>query len=449
MSTELTRPGVAEATAWSFPEPRQLLLNNGARVWLYELPSQHVVSCQVVLGIPLSCEPTDREGVATIAVRASDEGSHDHPGAQLAELVEDLGAIYGGAAGQGSTVCRLEVPSNRLAPALDLLAEIITQPAFASADVDRLVALRLAEIEQSMVRSAALVQLATQRAIYDPSQRIGRPTAGQVAGVAAITRDDVVDFHDRWWRPQGATIILAGALPPNIDQLVADAFAGWTPGQQIPVHEATRDNPSGKVVWVVDRPDAVQANIQIGMLGPDRNDSRWAALELAATAIGGSFGSRLNTVLREERGFTYGVHAGFRPHRHRGAFGVHTSTRTEVAAAAVVEALQLLELSAAPLTDLEILDARSYLLGVAPLDFQTADAIADQAAALAGAGMSPGWINEHQAAINTITAEQAGQAFSEVVNPKLLSVVLCGNAAQLVTDLALVGLAAEVIEIEP
>ena len=169
MSTELTRPGVAEATAWSFPEPRQLLLNNGARVWLYELPSQHVVSCQVVLGIPLSCEPTDREGVATIAVRASDEGSHDHPGAQLAELVEDLGAIYGGAAGQGSTVCRLEVPSNRLAPALDLLAEIITQPAFASADVDRLVALRLAEIEQSMVRSAALVQLATQRAIYDPS----------------------------------------------------------------------------------------------------------------------------------------------------------------------------------------------------------------------------------------------------------------------------------------
>lgn len=449
MSKIQPRPAVAMARPWQFPTPRRLQLDNGAEIWLFDMPSQHVVSCQMVLDVPLSCEPVDREGVATIAVRTSDEGSVDHPGTKLAEMVEDLGAIYGGSAGQGSTVCRLDVPSPRLVPALDLLAEIITRPAHAASDIDRHVALRLAEIEQSMVRSAALVQLAAQRAIHDPRQRIGRPTAGQVAGVQAITRADVAQFHDRWWRPQGATLILAGALPPDIELHVASAFAQWAPGDHAPSHEATRDNPDGKVVWVVDRPDAVQANIQIGMLGPDRNDPRWAALDVASTAMGGSFGSRLNTVLREERGFTYGVHAGFRPHRNRGTFGVHTSSRTEVAAAAVVEALQLLDLSSAPLTDTEVLDARSYLLGVAPLQYQTADTIAAQAATLASAGMPPEWINEHQSRVSKIDANEASQAFSEVVNPKQLSIVLCGAADQLVTDLALVGLAAEVIEVEP
>lgn len=449
MSGALPRPEVLEAGQWRFPEPRELWLDNGARVWLYNMPSQHVVSCQVVLNLPLSCEPEALEGIATVTVRVSDEGSLDHPGASLAEAVEDIGAIYGGAAGQASTVCRLEVASHRLGPALDLMAEIVTRPAHAPADIARQVALRLAEIEQSLVRSSSLVQLASQRALYDPAQRMGRPTGGRAATVAAITADDVAGFHDRWWRPYGATIILAGALPADIDQLVAQAFACWQPKSPPPLHEPTRANPNGKVVWVVDRPDAVQASIQIGMLGPDRNDPRWAALEVAACAVGGSFGSRLNTVLREERGFTYGAHAGFRPHRHRGAFGVHTSSRTEVAAAAVVEALQLLDLSAAPLTEVEAADARNYLLGVAPLHFQTAETIADQAASLAGAGVHPDWVNQHQAGVARTTAEQASAAFSEVVNPKQLSVVLCGDAEKLVTDLAVVGLAAEVIELEP
>jgi zinc protease len=449
MSLTLPRPEVSPASPWLFPQPRQFRLGNGAQVWLYDLPSQHVVSCQVVLDVPVNCEPAEREGVATIALNTSDEGSTNHPGAELAERIDDLGASYSGAAGQGSTVCRMEVASNRLIPALDLMAEIITRPAYAEADVARHVALRLAQIEQSMARSSALVQLAAQRAIYDPAQRIGRPTAGQAACVEAITHDDVVGFHDHWWRPQGATIILAGALPDDIEQHLSEAFACWTPNDSSPVHELTRANPNGKAVWVVDRPGAVQANIQLGMLGPDRNDPRWAALDVASCAIGGSFGSRLNKVLREERGFTYGIHAGFRPNRHLGTFGVHTSSRTEVAADAVAEALQLLDLANDPITQAEAEDARSYLLGIAPLQFQTADTIADQAATLAGAGMPPEWINQHQSAVSQVSAEQASQAFSEVVDSDQLNVVLCGDADQLVPGLARVGLTAEVVEIQP
>lgn len=446
--SQLPRPAVTEAHPWMFPEPREFDLGNGARVWLFDLPSQHVISAQVVLDVPVSCEPTELEGLATIAVRTSDEGSIDHPGAELAELVEGLGAIYSGAATQSSTVCRLEVPSTRLSGSLGLLAEIITRPAHDAADVERHIALQLAQIEQSMARSSALVQLAFQRAVFHPGCRMGRPTAGRMASVAQISRDDVVAFHRRWWRPDGATIILAGALPPAADQLVTDAFGGWAPTGEQAIHEEPRPNPAGAQVWVVDRPGSVQADIQIGMVTPDRHDPRWAALEVAACAVGGSFASRLNAALREELGYTYGAHAGFRPLRGVSTFAMRTSCRTDVAAAATVEALRLLDVAADPLTPDEIADAQAYLLGVAPLHFQTADTIADQASTLAGAGMPATWVNAHQRRVAAVTAEQASRAFAEVVHPAHLSVALCGDAERLINDLASAGLAAKVVELE-
>lgn len=446
--SQLPRPEVADAHPWAFPEPHEFSLGNGARVWLYDLPGQHVISAQVVLDVPVSCEPAALEGLATIAVRTSDEGSIDHPGAELAELVEGLGAIYSGAATQSSTICHLEVPSTRLSGSLGLLAEIITRPAHDPADVERQVALRLAQIEQSMARSSSVVQLAFQRAVFGPGCREGRPTAGRMATVAEIGRDDVVAFHQRWWRPDGATIILAGALPTDADRLVTDAFEGWLPSGERAFHEQPRPNPAGPQIWVVDRPGAVQADIQIGMVTPDRHDPRWAALEVAACAVGGSFASRLNAVLREELGYTYGAHAGFRPLRGASTFVVRTSCRTEVAAAATAEALRLLDVAAAPFNADEIADARTYLLGVAPLHFQTADAIADQASTLAGAGMPATWVNTHQRQVAAVSTEQVNRAFAEVVRPAQLSVVLCGDAGRLLNDLTSVGLEAEVVELE-
>lgn len=445
MTQICARPGVADAQPWSFPVPHEFWLDNGARVWLYDLPSQHVISAQLALDVPVSCEPTTLEGVATIAVRAGDEGSLDNPGTLLAEQIEGQGAIYGAAANQSGTICRLEVPGIRLPRSLELLAEIVRRPAYEAADVERHVALRLAEIEQVLVRSSSLVQFGFQRAVFDPQTRAGRPTAGRAAQVAAITRDDVADFHARWWRPDDATITLAGALPANAEQLVTEIFGDWAGADLSAPHQPMQPNPQAPVVWVIDRPGAVQADIQIGMAGPDRNDPRWAALEVAACAVGGSFGSRLNTVLREEKGYTYGAHAGFRPQRSGGSFAMRTSCRTEVAAQATVEALRLLDIAADPLTEAEVDDARAYLLGVAPLHFQTAETIADQAVSLAMAAMPPDWINLHQAKVAATSAAEASAAFAEVVRPEALSIVVCGDASQLIGELAAQGITAEVL----
>jgi predicted Zn-dependent peptidase len=448
MNHSSVRPQVRPAHVWTLQSPTETRLDNGARLWLYQLPGQYVISAQVVMDAPLSCEPAAVEGCATIAVRSSDEGSMLHPGSRLAEAVEDIGAIYAGTARQSSTVARMEVPVSQLAAALRLLAETVTQPAYEKADVDRHRDLRLAEIEQTLARSSALAQIGFQNAVFDAGCRVGRPAAGRISTVEAITRDDVIAFHDRWWRPDGATIILAGELPPDAAQLVDAAFGSWTPGNQRAAHEQTLANPAAPVVWVIDRPGSVQADLRIGGFGPDRRDPQWAALQVASCAIGGAFGSRLNRVLREELGYTYGAHAGFRPLRSHGSFVVQTSCRTEVAAPAARAAIDLLNVTDEPFTATEALDARTFLLGIAPLRFQTADAIADEASVLAGTGLPASWFNDQQAQIAAVSADQASAAFSAAVRPERLSVVLCGDADQLLTGLEAQGLAAEVVTID-
>ncbi|WP_341727878.1 pitrilysin family protein [Brooklawnia sp.] len=442
------RPVVGPAQAWTLQSPRELQLDNGTRLWLYDLPGQHVISAQVVIDAPLCCEPIAVEGCATIAVHASDEGSLPHPGSSLAEAIEDIGAIYGGTARQSSTVCRMEAPATQLDAALKLLAEIVTLPAYEASDIERHRSLRLAEIEQTLIRSSALAQLGFQNAVFDAGCRVGRPTAGRISTVEAITRGDVAAFHQRWWHPGGATIILAGELPADAAQLAADAFGSWVPGGERPQHETTIANPAAPVVWVIDRPGSVQADLRIGGFGPSRLDPRWARLQVASCAIGGSFGSRLNRVLREELGFTYGANAGFRPLRSHGSFVMQTSCRTEVAAPAAAAALDLLRITDEPFSSAEVLDAKTFLLGIAPLRFQTADAIADEASVLAGTGLPASWFNEQQAKIAAVTASEATEAFIDAVRPEELSVVLCGDAEQLVGGLEAEGMSAEVKVIE-
>ncbi len=441
------RPQVAKAQPWPFPAARQTVLDNGLNVWTFDLPGQLVISAELVIPVSLSAEPPAAEGVATIALRTSDEGSAAHPGPELARLVEQNGAVFGGHCFPSATICGLDAPVTRLAGALPLLAEIVREPAYAEPDVTRHVAARVSEIEQAHVNSSALASLAFRRAVFAADSRDSRPGGGDLATVRSLTADQVRQFHADHWTPQGATLVIAGDLPSHLDMLVADAFGGW---RQSAVN--TKDDPAvaragERVVWVVDRPGAVQADVRIGCYGPDRSAPDWQQLQVAACAMGGSFGSRLNQTLREDRGYTYGANCAFAPLRHGGMFTMSASFRADVAARACAETLELMDVSRAAFTNEEISAAINYLVGVAPLRYDTAGPIASQAGALAAVGLDPKWITSHYRRIWEVTPEQAQQAFSARVRPDQLCVVVCGDAEQLVPELTAQGLAAAIIEV--
>ena len=437
--TTLTRPEIAPPPPWSFPPVEQSRLGNGIELHRYHRPGQQIVAAHLVLEVPLNAEPRDREGVATITTRCLDEGTRRHAGEEFAELLETEGAGFGIEIGLSGLQAVLDVPVRRLDRAFELFAEAVTEPALAADDVDRHVQLRLAEIEQGRANSATRATTEFRRAVFTADSRAARMNGGEPETVAAVTAADAAAYHVDRYGPDGATLIVAGDLTGiDVEALAERTFGGWrVEGQRRAAQQ--RAEPGGRTALLVDRPGAVQADLRLGAYAVDRTDPRWADLTVAGYAMGGAFLSRLNKVLREERGYTYGVRLGFSPLRAGGWYAVQGSFRTEVLVDAVREARELLDVSARPFAADEVTDAVAYYTGTSPLRFATADGVADQAAAQVLAGLEPGYLDDSLAALRDVTPESATAAYTSVVDVAGASLVVVGAADQLAEPLRALG----------
>ena len=430
---------------WSFPRPHSVTLPNGLQVLVYERPGQYVVSAGLSLDIPLASEPEASEGVATLTLDTLDEGSRTHPGTSFGDAVEDAGAVLEGSVGNSSTQLFLDVPVTRLGEALPLLAEAVAEPTHADDDVARHRALRLAEVEQQLASPSDLAAVALRRLLIHRRYRASRPRAGLPRTLSSVTPDDVRAFHGAFYGPAGTTLVLVGDLDAGVLDLARQAFGSWrNPQQEFGGHE--RPQPSRRAAWLVDRPGAVQADVRLGRFTVDRGDPRWADLQIATHALGGAFLSRLNRVLREERGFTYGVSVVNAPLRDGGLTYVQGSFRTEVLGEALTLLPGLLDVTAAPLSAGEVTRARDYLTGVAPLQYATAAGVCSAAMSLLAAGLTTDFVDATLAAYQLVTATSASEAAAELLAPADLSLVVVGDARTLLPDLRAAGWDATVVQ---
>ena len=432
------RPEVKAPPRWVFPEPAHWWLDNGMRVLACHRPGQHIAAVSLVLDAPLGTEGSEIEGVATITQRCLDEGTTSHPGPAFAESLEDIGAVLSGSAGYAASNLFLEVPAQRLDQALPLLAEAMREPELRASDVERHQALRLAEIDHTMANSANRAQVAFREACIPGRFRASRLAGGTAGTVAAITPADVATYHARHYRPDGATLIISGDLTNEVYHQAAAAFGDWLVPGTLSVHHQT---PVARLphCWLIDRPGAVQADIRLGGFGIDRGDPRWADLQVGTYALGGAFLSRLNRVLREEKGFTYGVHLVNSPMRDGGLLAVQGSFRTEVVVEALDLARKLLDIAGRPITPTEVHDAVNYANGIAPLRYSTAQGNTERVASLIAAGLSAEFVNSNAVALTRVTPESATQALAELLPPDALTLVVVGDAAALIEPLVAAG----------
>ncbi|HEY5786680.1 MAG TPA: pitrilysin family protein [Microlunatus sp.] len=437
--TVSTRPEIAPPGPWSFPTVERSRLSNGIELHGYHRPGQQIVAAHLVLEVPLSAEPRDREGVATITTRCLDEGTRSHAGEEFAELLETEGAGFGVDIGLSGLQAVLDVPVRRLDRAFELFAEAVIEPALAADDVTRHVQLRLAEIEQGRANSASRASTEFRRVVFAADSRAARMNGGEPETVGAVTAADVVAYHADRYGPDGASLIVAGDLT-GIDAvaLAERTFGGWRNESQRRAPHTTA-GPGRRTALLIDRPGAVQADLRLGAYAVDRTDPRWADLTVGGYAMGGAFLSRLNKVLREERGYTYGVRLGFSPHRSGGSYAVQGSFRTEVLVDAVREARELLDVTARPFEPAEVADAVAYYVGTSPLRFATADGVADQAASQVLGGLPTDYLDLSLTALREVTPDSATAAYASVVDAGAASLVVVGAADQLAEPLRALG----------
>jgi len=439
------RPPVRPAPPWHFPRPITHQLDNGLTVDRYVLPGQRVITMTLLIDAPLTAEPVELEGVATLAMQARDEGTVNHPGSALTEGLEGCGAaVVGAGASLDGATLSLETPQTRLSETLPLMAELIEQPAYADDDVARLVDDRLLAIATAEYSPPACASKAFYLGLGH--HRLARPVGGDADTVANLSASSLHAWQAAAARPERSRLILAGDLPEDTARLTDAALGAWSSRVDVPALPPAVPpelTPTRRVI-LVDRPGVAQVSVRFGTLTPSRSHEDWAALQVANAVVGSMFGSRLNKVLREEKGLTYGAGSFLGPSRDVAIFMAHAECDPAAATDAIQLGLMLLDLDAAPITDVEARTAIAYITGATPLRMDTASAIAAQATDFALGLVPPDWFDGHMAKVATVSADDATAAFTRHIKPDDLVVAICGDAAALVPQLEAIGLTPEV-----
>ncbi|MEV6672969.1 pitrilysin family protein [Streptomyces sp. NPDC051162] len=378
------RPRAGEATPWAFPAPERGTLPNGLTVLRCHRPGQQIVAVEINLLAPLDAEPEGLDGVATIMARALSEGTDKHTAEEFTAELERCGATLDAHADHPGVRVSLEVPASRLAKALALLADALRAPAFPDSEIERLVRNRLDEIPHELANPSRRAAMALSKHLFPADARMSRPRQGTEETVERIDAAAVRAFYEAHVRPATTTAVVVGDFTGiDLEEALGDSLGAWTgsAAEPRPVPPITADD-TGRVV-IVDRPGAVQTQLLIGRIGADRHDRVWPAQVLGTYCLGGTLTSRLDRVLREEKGYTYGVRSFGQVLRSapEGTGAAMLAISGSVDTASTGPALDdlwtvLRTLAAEGLTDAERDAAVQNLVGVAPLKYETAAAVA-------------------------------------------------------------------------
>ena len=326
-------------------------------------------------------------------------------------------------------------------------------PTFSGSEIERLVRNRLDGIRHEMANPGRRAARHLSQELFPASARMSRPRKGTEDTVARIDAAAVRALYEVHLRPAPATAVVVGDLAGvDLDPALADTLGGWAEHrtEPPPAPPVTADD-TGRVV-IVDRPGAVQTQLLIGRIGPDRRDPGWPALVLGTYCLGGTLTSRLDRVLREEKGYTYGVRAFEQvlrspaPQAAGSAPGasllaISGSVATPVTGPALDDLWTVLRtLAAEGLTETERDLAVQNLVGVAPLEYETAASVAGTLADQVEQHLPDDYQAKLYARLaRTGTAEATAAAIAAFPENRLVT-ILVGDAAQISAPVQALGI---------
>ncbi len=303
-------PAEGRAEDWTQPGLQRATLSNGLRIILAERHTVPVVDFSMLIDSGFAADPPQLPGTESFALRMLEEGTATRDSLRVGEELESLNAKFTTTSNLDGAFANMSLLSATLDQGLDIYADLLLHPAFASQDFDRLKKQRLAAIRSEKVSPLSMALRVAPGLLYGTGHAYATPLSGlgTESALRAITRDDLVNFHRTWFKPNNAQLLIVGdttlaAIVPKLEQ----RFAQWTAGDVPKKHIAEVAAPERPVIYLLDRPGAQQSIIVGAQLVPPRNDADALALEEINDVLGGTFSSRANMNLREDKHWSYGV----------------------------------------------------------------------------------------------------------------------------------------------
>jgi zinc protease len=433
-------PAPGTAIAPTLPVPVETRLANGLRVITVERHDLPIVTAALVATGGAATDPRARSGASSLASDLLTKGTQSPSGArsatQIARAIEQLGgSITAGSNRDGASV-GVTVKSDQIAPAMAILADVATAPAFAPAEIERARAQAIDGLAVTLKDPAQLANLVAARAVFGGGP-YGAPVAGTPRSLAGLTRDDLLTAYRRTWFPANAALVIVGDITAARAQTLAQQYlGGWTARPGADASTGMDEVFGPPRVVVVDMPDAGQAGVVVARPAIQRSDQAYYAASVANTILGGGFSSRLNQEIRIKRGLAYGAGSSLQAGRNVGPIAARTQTKNatapEVVALIVAE---MKRMATAPVSQAELDTRKAVLVGGFGRAIERTDGVADILGDYVIQGVPLTELARFTGAIEAVDAAAVQRAAAQLLDPQAASIVVVGDARQFLEPL--------------
>ncbi len=423
-------PAPGEKHPFKVPTVKRLRLKNGLPVILAESHKLPLVSVDLVLKTGSSANPKDKAGLAALVANMLDEGTKKRTATQIANEIAQLGATLGAHATWDATAVSLSVLAENLERALPVWADVLLNPAFNQDDFERVVDNLVSSLAQRKDYPPVVAGQVYARALWGENHPFGWPDTGTQESIKKLGPADVKRFYDTSYAPNNAVLVVAGDITEKqLHAQIEPLLAGWKAKKIAPLKLPKTYAPDKPRIVLVDKPNAPQSSIRIGLPGIERKNPDYYRALVTNMILGGGF-KRLAMNLRETKGWTYGVGSQFEARRAPGPWTVSGEFVAGHTADAVEEILKEIEkLRADDVTDKELAETKDEIIGGFPARFATAGQLASQMTALAVYDLPPAELDGFVAKIAAVNKDQVRQMARKYFRPDNLLIVVVGDRA--------------------
>ena len=418
------------------PAPVERTLDNGLRVVAFAQRNLPLIAAQLIVRCGGAAEREDEAGLSALVAALITQGTTVRSATELAAAIDALGARLDAGSGYDASVVSVTATTPAFPHAFALLDEVVRQPAFLPREVERVRTKSISDLALTYANPSAVARLVANRVAYAGAP-YGHPLAGTAATLAALGRDRVAWFHQRFYRPSDAVLVIGGDITPDdAFALVERELGGWRAADAAPSERPTGTIPPPRArIVVVDKPDSGRTALVAGRVTIERRSPDYFA-GMVATAVLSGYSGRLNQEIRVKRGLSYGAGASLAARRQPGLFTASTLIdHTRAVEATEVTLATLHSLVDAPPTEDDLVKRKATVTGGFFRAIETIDGIAG---ALSDHAVYDVPLDDLAAFVRSVQAID-GEAVRSFAAREMVEddfVVLVGDASRFAAELA-------------
>lgn len=408
---------------------------SGINAWLVEDHSIPVISLRFSFrGSGSSNDTLEKQGLARMLSNTLDEGAGDLDSKAFQQRLSDLSISLSFSASRDYFSGTLKTLSKNREEAFELTALALTQPRFDQEAVDRMRLANLTRIKSDMTDPEWMAARLVNDVLF-PGHPYSMNSGGTLTSLTRITPDDLRNKVKTDLTRDRLIVSVAGDITEAELGAVLDQMFGALPATSAApqVAEAALSDKANTVLFAKDIPQTV---IQMSVPGIDMKDPDYHTAEILNFVFGGAgFGSRLTDVVREQRGLTYGIYSGLTEMDHADLVTIGSSSQNATAKELIdLTRSEMTRIAQAPVTDKELKDAKTYLIGSVPLDLTSTDRISGYMLAFQAERLPTNYLDIREEALNKVTAADVQRVAARLLDPAKMTVILVGQPEGITPD---------------